>query len=254
MPITIGADPEVFLINKQGEIVSSVRKIGGTKQNPKKLDDIISVQEDNVLAEFNIKPATSETEFVTYILKGLEGVRSIVTPKSLDIAIVASNIMDTKYLRSNQAKVFGCDPDLNAYTMLFNEAPADPNIQLRSAGGHIHVGGIDPKDAINVVRAMDIYLGIPSVIMDSDTQRKSLYGRAGAFRFKDYGIEYRTLSNFWLKSEALISWAYRNTMRAIENANKSPISHSTVMSIIDNNDKKNAEKIIKTHGLEVINV
>lgn len=32
-----------------------------------------------------------------------------------------------------------------------------------------------------------MYLGIPSVVMDPDTKRRTLYGKAGDFRLKAYG-------------------------------------------------------------------
>src|SRR3546814_7881426 len=39
-----------------------------------------------------------------------------------------------------------------------------------------------------------------------------MYGAAGAFRTKPYGVEYRVLSNAWLKDSNLMSWVYKNTI------------------------------------------
>jgi hypothetical protein len=69
---------------------------------------------------------------------------------------------------------------------------------------------------ITLVKQLDAYLGIPSLEWDKDTLRRRLYGKAGAFRPKPYGVEYRTLSNAWLKNEMLVRYVYRQTMRAIE--------------------------------------
>jgi hypothetical protein len=114
---------------------------------------------------------------------------------------------------------FGCEPDINAWAEDYNSAP-DASSTLRTAGGHIHVGFQfeegDYKTQFNVVKLMDIFLGIPSVLLDKDSQRRQLYGKAGACRLKEYGIEYRTLSNFWLESDDSQRWAYRQTQRAGE--------------------------------------
>jgi len=58
---------------------------------------------------------------------------------------------------------------------------------------------------------MDLYLGVPSVLMDKGELRKQLYGKAGAYRMKPYGVEYRTLSNFWIFSDTTIGWVWDNT-------------------------------------------
>ena len=107
---------------------------------------------------------------------------------------------------------FGCSPDLNVYTGMENESP-EVQGGFRTFGGHIHVGGDNlPPD---LVAAMDIYLGLWSVVMDSDTRRRSLYGKAGAYRKKPYGYEYRVLSNFWCDSKELVFEVFRRTQAAV---------------------------------------
>lgn len=46
--------------------------------------------------------------------------------------------------------------------------------------------------------------------------RRELYGKAGAFRPTSYGVEYRTLSNFWLRRKEYMQWVYAQTHRAFE--------------------------------------
>ena len=62
---------------------------------------------------------------------------------------------------------------------------------------------------------MDLFLGCPSIILDKDNKRRELYGKAGAYRNKPYGVEYRTLSNFWLTSSKLMQWVYKRTAFAL---------------------------------------
>jgi hypothetical protein len=50
------------------------------------------------------------------------------------------------------------------------------------------------------VKQLDWYLGGWSLQKDPDPIRRRLYGKAGACRYKPYGVEYRVLSNFWVTS------------------------------------------------------
>ena len=66
MSILIGCDPEVFVKNSAGEIVSGIGIIGGSKSRPRPVQDG-TLQEDNVLAEIGIIPAASADDFVLRI-------------------------------------------------------------------------------------------------------------------------------------------------------------------------------------------
>lgn len=252
--ITIGADPEVFLAYKGSEkIASAIGVVGGSKRRPRKVSDHIKVQEDNVLAEYNITPAKTKQEFVTFCLEGLDELSKIVEPKGYNIRILASADIDVSELSDPKAYIFGCDPDFNAWTQGINDKPV-PVANFRSAGGHVHVGGIKQEKVIDTIRAMDLFLGVPSVIKDSDKKRKMLYGKAGAFRPKKYGVEYRTLSNFWLQDESLIEWVYEATMRAVEWSNSNTIANNSPLSFkiqnaINQSDIRLVSELVKEFNL-----
>lgn len=216
--VKLGADPELFLIDQTGKFISSVGLIGGTKEKPLPIDAVgHCLQEDNVSVEFNIKPASNKAEFVNSLNYVLDTIEERIKEKGLHMAIIPAAEFDWDQLQTMQAMTFGCEPDYNAWTGEKNPPPQCENLQLRSAGGHIHVGFDKPtqQSKMKLMRAMDIFLGVPSSKLDPDEQRRELYGKPGAFRPKEYGAEYRTLSNFWIKSKEMQEWAYDQTMKAI---------------------------------------
>lgn len=224
--ISFGCDPEIFVQNEQGEVCSAIGKFGGTKEAPrpiKLLGEGYAVQEDNVLVEFNIPPAKDGEEFVKSVQSTIDVLSRRALRKGLSFRKGSAFSLDEKFLQDPGAKVFGCDPDQNAYTMQNNPRPKANDPNLRSAGGHIALGlecdyrklwGISRTSgdktwkaidvsykrqiAQRVVLSLDYLWGIPSLLLDEGDLRKQLYGKAGAHRIKDFGVEYRTLSNFWI--------------------------------------------------------
>ncbi len=51
---------------------------------------------------------------------------------------------------------------------------------------------------------MDLFIGITSLFLDDDNLRRSMYGKAGCFRNKSFGVEYRVVRNFWITTENYI--------------------------------------------------
>ena len=211
----IGCDPEFFL-KYNGAYKSAVGIIGGSKKHPLKIDDLGSaIQEDNVTVEFNTAPAKSSDEFRAAINKVLDHLRSKLTGYEFSQESAVS--FPSEELQTPQAQEFGCEPDYDAWRQCQNDKPKADDVNLRSCGGHIHVGSIIAKrNPLAVIRAMDLFLGVPSTVLDKGVLRRNLYGKAGCFRFKSYGVEYRTLSNFWIFSGDTIDWAYQGTQRALE--------------------------------------
>jgi hypothetical protein len=211
MMFSIGADPEFFL--KQGDkFISSIGLIGGSKTNPRPFgENGFAVLEDNVAVEFNIPPAHNHTEFINHIQTVMNKLQQELP--QMEFSTESAVIFDTDQLQHPAALEFGCDPDYNAWTCELNPRPNASEQNLRSAGGHIHIG--TDLDPIQVIRAMDLFLGVPSIKLDHGTLRRQLYGKAGAFRPKSYGCEYRTLSNFWIFDKKLIEWVYNQTQRAL---------------------------------------
>ena len=249
--VKLGADPELFL-EKDGIIISAEGMIGGTKHEPKAISNKgHAIQEDNVMIEFNIPAADNRDSFVDDIVFVKDYLTQLVGLYDCKLNISASAELDKKQLTTAQAKLFGCEPDLNVYTKSVNDPP-EPTGTLRTCGGHIHIGFLNPSFATSelIVLAMDQVLGLESIILDPDVRRREMYGNAGAFRVKSYGVEYRSLSNFWIKDEESIKWAYDKTQEAVELVRSGLVSKiheklgNEIRSAIDNNNKEKAKELI----------
>ena len=67
-------------------------------------------------------------------------------------------------------------------------------------------------------------------------------------------MEYRTLSNAWLKDEHLIKWVFRNVqagMQSLFNGELLANKYGDIQHIINTSNWKEASKIIKSEGIEV---
>ena len=244
----IGADPEVFLIDGNKKYISGIGLIGGSKEAPLVVGNGFAIQEDNVAAEFNIPPSQSARAFVANINKGLGFLEQRAKAAGLKLAFTPSVVFDEDQLQTDASRVFGCEPDLNAWTKKYNPRPKAKDPNLRSAGGHVHIES--PSDPWELGRWCDIMLGIPMVLIDDDTRRRELYGKAGAIRIKNYpGIEYRTLSNRWLETDALKSWVFYNACEAAVAASKGEkiVGGPQIRKCINTSDKEMAKKIIEKY-------
>lgn len=258
--ILVGCDPEVF-VRKDGVFQSAFGLIKGDKKNPQVVPHG-AVQVDGMALEFNINPAASEEEFVFNV----QDVFNTMCRMVPGYEVVASPVahFDPAYLKSQpkEALELGCDPDYNAWTERVNPRP-DGERPMRTASGHVHIGWtggekIDDADHVGrcntLVRQLDFYLGLPSLIYDEDKERREMYGKAGACRYKSYGVEYRTLSNAWLTNKDRMAWVYRATIRAVQDAMSGHLlqeKYGDIQGIINTSNVKEAKKIIKAEKLEV---
>jgi hypothetical protein len=260
-----GADPELMVVGPDGILTSAIPLIKGTKKKPQKVKGG-AVQRDNVMAEFNVKPSNTSDEFEENIRVVLGSLAKMVKPNILTIRAYAE--FPESALDHPEAQVFGCDPDFCAWPnkdgiLSMNTIPSHKALEpFRSAGGHFHVGYKkdteemlrDDFGKIEVVKMLDIFQGIPSVVLDPDQSapdRRALYGTAGAHRPKEYGVEYRALGNFWLRSPELVHLMYELANRAIEltlNGESQQIiemvGQKNVQEIINKSQPRKAKQVI----------
>lgn len=215
----IGTDPEFFVVNKGGKVISAISILEKhPKEKKKQLSSNTQIFYDNIQLEMNISPANSSDRLVNNIRKAINETFESIYPNT--IVAKSQHDFSLDQLMHEDSMVFGCEPEFCAYEMKQICPPfVEKGNGFRTAGGHIHIGDdkgtyplrasedlLSPEKAIPIVkliRMLDIFLGIPSVIMDNDSTsktRRTMYGKAGSHRIKPYGCEYRPQGNFWLRS------------------------------------------------------
>lgn len=259
--ITIGADPELFLRSKEsGEYVPSFFIIQGDKYNPTMIsEEGHNIQCDNVMVEYGIPPSKTADEFVKNNLFVQDYLKEkVAEPHNLDLVIFPAVNFDPNNLLDERAKHFGCDPDFDAWSQGKPNVVGRPTPVLRCAGGHIHIGYDNHNELTNryIVKAMDLFLGVPLINMEPDNKRKEMYGKAGSYRNQPWGVEYRSTSNFIFSSPELMKWAFNQTLKAIEFVNddsqRSSLDSfsSDIISSINKKDKSTAKYLLDRFKIE----
>lgn len=241
--ITIGTDVEFFL-GQNGQYVCAHGLVPGTKWQPHPVKDG-AVQVDGVAAEVNTKPTYFYHQFRDNLATVLSELKSIVpTHDFLQKTTVEIDITQTP----DEALRLSCEPDFDPYEEEMNVA-LDEGSTLRSAGGHIHIGGIFTDDmgnieryqrAIRLARLLDRYVGVYSLLWDKDSHRRTTYGKAGNCRIKPYGVEYRALSNAWLFNEKVMEFIYGQIHKAVGALDRGDDVDTMYRDIINSNDYGNS--------------
>ena len=210
MSLKVGCDLEYIVRSPKGYIPAGLLPITGVKGKP----DLYltgGIEVDCCAVELTVPPAETENMFVSNIMAHLAFTRAKYKQYG-EIEVRPSYTFSKVALSAAPfATQMGCDPDYNVWTNTMNPRPKAKG-GFRSFGGHVHIEGADKE----TIKACDLTLGMWSVLTDLDTERKKLYGKAGAYRRKPYGMEYRVLSNFWCDTPDYIRRVFQLTQLARE--------------------------------------
>ncbi len=209
---SFGSDPE-FMLVRDGQYRSAIGVIQGSIENPIHIRGH-GFYYDNVLAEAAVRPSITKEQTVANFRECFQLYAEMAAPYKL-VPQSAQNYAPSELTHSDAKKV-NCAPEFCPYEMEQAKSPVDEILYgtLRTCGGHVHLGSehlIEGHYGILSMYMMDLFLGIPSLWLDKDPTsaiRRSMYGAAGRYRVKPYGMEYRSLSNFWLQSPRLVEFVY----------------------------------------------
>lgn len=283
--INLGCDPEFFFASKDGKTVGSekiIPKEGLVCGDGYAGKCVI----DGVQAELNPSPSFCRESLAYQISRCFFRLKSAL---SNGVKVVADPVVDITQEEldslSEGSRVFGCAPSTNVYNEgndKTSKIAVDPKKYLkRSAGGHIHLGnfysgymaanyknaafnsqyqiGLRQEKALKetpeiTVRMLDYILGNTAVMIDrnaNNAERRKNYGRCGEYRIKSYGLEYRTLSNFWLRSYPLFSMIFGLARFAIHLVEQSTKDNDYVKTIFEAVPQEDIIKAIQTNDFDL---
>lgn len=267
---TIGTDPEFCGINKDtGKIVSVIDKIPGTKRDEYSIGNGCTIQVDNVNCEFTIPPTTNLDDFLYYINYCVEKANTMLAAHNIVLGTMSSNSYDIEEIKHPVAKKFGCEPSFDAFYQSIAEVGKPKDKCLRSAGFHLHVGfknmenpvvSLQSEDIFNLVFCCDLFLGLPSIFIDQDTERRNLYGSPSNFRYKSiediHVIEYRSLGGNLLYNDITISYCWDQLQLAIDYFNNGDLYElnkdmESIRKAIETSDKVSGIKYIDKYGINL---
>jgi len=156
----------------------------------------------------------------------------------METAIVSSDFFPLGELENPKSWEFGCDPDFSGWHESMMIKHIDRST-MRVCGGHVSVSfedfDEDNFDFNRFARLMDQELCIPLIEagIETDTRRRQMYGHPAAYRHKPWGIEYRTLSNQWIKSIEGVTMVFNGVDNAIEKYNNGEDASPVVKTIIE---------------------
>jgi hypothetical protein len=214
--MSIGTDPEIFLTDAEGKLLPAYKFLPD-KHGRK------PIYWDGFQAEFRVPShhclenlAGDVQDRLTTLLQQLQK----YAPGAKLSAQSVVEVPREELLHAEKEHVaLGCDPSQNIYGMHSRNIPDSRKLKWRFAGGHLHFGVAKrlkrtrffKEEVDGAIGMLDALLGVAMVSMAEEFDnplRRKYYGQAGEFRLPPHGLEYRTLSNFWLSHPALMHLAF----------------------------------------------
>lgn len=257
--LTLGADPEIFAF-KKGSLLPAYEFL------PPKGEERLMYW-DGFQAEWKYdQPYTCQNTLVKATREALMQMHGYAAKKGGKLSLVNVVKIPSETLATVHPKYveLGCEPSYNAYKLRGLNVENPRLLKYRFAGGHMHFG--EYKTIPNyerIIKTLDKVLGIWAVgtarTVDSSIRRQ-YYGMAGEYRKpqygtdeygrKVYGVEYRTLSNFWLSSPGLmqLTWDLGRLCVKLSSTTYNKLwstSEAEVIDTINNCDHEQANKILR---------
>jgi hypothetical protein len=206
MNITIGTDPEFFVVDTMGKYIPPKFVTKGTKKIPQRYSKGV-IHQDAAAVEFSILPCDNAEDFSANIQEALDSI--FINPYFKMYPYTSIKLDDQIISMDSSLSEVGCQPDYKFIeSKRVKRKLTYNNTNWRMAGGHIHIGiGFIKSDSLleQIITDLDNkfmswYREQDFYHAETEAIREAHYGDNGVFRQKKYGLEYRTPSMAWIKT------------------------------------------------------
>lgn len=264
--IFMGMDPEAFITTEKGRIIGAEKLLKDKKPisaaGVHQFYEQNKIIPDGIQIEFNPMPRTCRAQVCYQLVASFRELKKQLDANNMKASFTGVISVAKAELESLDAdsRRLGCAPSLNVFDAAATVKVRD-GYRTRSAGGHLHFGlmGARPDQAADyphfqpavLVPLLDAILGNTCVMIDTDPKqriRRRVYGRAGEYRLPPHGLEYRTLSNFWLRSIYLSSFVMGLGRQVISALYYAPKAMTAMLGSID---MSKVRKAINTNNADL---
>ena len=240
MKLKIGVEVELVVSNQREPVVCDFLKY--TKSKPL-IDNGNLYMKDASLLEIALRPCSSPEQYEEAVEEGLYKANQLLPPNHSLSAQACTQYTQEQLDKDPYSSVLGCGQSLNFYE--HRKMPAQYTDTSRYGGVHVNVS-IGSKMPLSFVYGMDSIAGLLSAsewetdAPEKHRKRRTWYGRAGEYRRKPFGIEYRTLpsiaffkmdgNKLFSMVERALSWGQEFDTEQLDK----------VQSIINNSDGEGA--------------
>lgn len=204
---------------------------------------------DASMLEIAMRPANSVKELVALAAEADKQAKSLLPTGHTMRFMTAVEYADAELEADPYASEMGCSPSMCIHegTPETPEAFAD---NVRYGGCHVNIETTTPAEVMTL--ALDCVLGLFSVINfesddpESHATRRRCYGRAGEYRPRDFGVEYRTLPNVAASPKNLPKvWALTEYAASIDPVQAGWVAFmERVADAINTSDREAAEQLV----------
>jgi len=240
---SLGVEVELAVFMKDVPVVCSF--VPFTKEEPLEFKKHLFSKDASML-ELAVAPATEPGEFDNLMNEAMVKALTLIPDGAELRAIPCVEYTADELAKDAYASEMGCAPSQTIYdTTPVPDAYPD---NKRYGGTHINLAMNDEGDVQEMVLKLDYALGLTSVVYHEDgmhdemKDRRRVYGRAGEFRVKPFGFEYRTLPNCANLSGAALWRDINNAMKL--NTNDLLPMVDDIKTAINTSDRYMAEGLL----------